>query len=268
MLSIADYIKVLLDDPFKKTLAMIDQYDERLQKFQEERPEVLSAYKAHMTKLSNFKTALESLKFNLSLDVVLGMITDDMTKEQEKWLSEKEGAYADIDAEITELKESIEASNRQHNQHLINQNNAGNAGFTVLEEKRKILEGYSEKIFNVCNQYGVTSSDIAIDESMFTPDELNKLYDDYIAYMQKESNGNNIISKFRSVCSEQYLQAIILGGLLFLCFTPLLDFVGIAFFTALGANQIQNMNRAKYYSILLAITFNIKPENMGYIALD
>lgn len=268
MLSIADYIKVLLDDPFKKTLAMIDQYDERLQKFQEERPEVLSAYKAHMTKLSNFKTALESLKFNLSLDVVLGVITDDMTKEQEKWLSEKEGAYADIDAEITELKESIEASNRQHNQHLINQNNAGNAGFTVLEEKRKILEGYSEKIFDVCNQYGVTSSDIAIDESMFTPDELNKLYDDYIAYMQKESNGSNIISKFRSVCSEQYLQAIILGVLLILCFTPLLDFVSIAFFIALGANQIQNMNRAKYYSILLAITFNIKPENMGYVALD
>ena len=169
MQSIADYIRVLLDDPFKKTLGMLDQYDERLQKLQDERPEVLSGYKAHMTKLSNFKTALESLKFNLSLDVVLTVITDELTKEQEKWLSEKEAAYDAIDDEITELKTSIEESNKAHNQHLINQNNAGNEGFEFLEAKRKILEGYSDEIFNMCNQYGITTSDVNIDESMFTP---------------------------------------------------------------------------------------------------
>jgi hypothetical protein len=53
-----------------------------------------------------------------------------------------------------------------------------------------------------------------------------------------------------------------------LCFTSVLDFISIAFFTALGINQIQNINRSKYYSILLAITFNVKPENMGYSELD
>lgn len=268
MQSIADYIRVLLDDPFKKTLGMLDQYDERLQKLQDERPEVLSGYKAHMTKLSNFKTALESLKFNLSLDVVLAVITDELTKEQEKWLSEKEAAYDAIDDEITELKASIEESNKAHNQHLINQNNAGNEGFESLEAKRKILEGYSDEIFNMCNQYGITTSDVNIDESMFTPEELGRLYDEYIAYMNKEQNGTNVIAKFRNVCSDWIMQAVILCAVLFLCFTSVLDFVSIGFFILLIANQINNVNRAKYYSILMAITFNIKPENMGYTALD
>jgi hypothetical protein len=268
MLSIAEYVMALLDEPYKKLITMIDQYDERLQKFQEERPEVLSAYKAHMSKLTNFKTALDSIKFDLSLDVVLAVITDELAKEQEKWLSDKEATYSAVDEQITSLKNEIESSNKLHNQCLINQNNDGNADFRMLEEKRKSLEEYSDKIFNVCNQYGITTSDIAIDETMFTPNELSSLYDEYIAYMQKESTGTNVIAKFRKVCDDSMMQGIVLIGMLIACFTPILDFVSIAFFTALGVNQIQNINRVKFYSILLAITFNVKPENMGFTALD
>lgn len=267
-IDIDKYIVALLDEPFKKSLANIDQYDERLTKFQEERPTELSGFKQHMSKLTNFKLALDSLKFNLSLDVVLAAITDELIKSQERWLQSKEDAYAKIDEDIDALKNEIETANRKHNEHLKNQNREDNISFETLEAKRNILMGYSDKIINVCNQYGVTSSDISIDENTLSSEELSNLYDEYIKYMQKESNGTNVISKFRSICKEQYVQGVVLLVLIFLCFTSILDFVSIAFFILLAVNQIQNINKAKYYSVLMAITFNINPENMGYTELD
>ena len=268
MVSISDYIKVFVDDPYKKLLATLDQYDERLLKFEDERPERLEDFKDHMIKLNNFKTALQNVKFTFTLDNVREVITNDLTTENEKWLTAKEQAYDSIDSEITELKTRIENENKAYNQSLIAQNTTANIGFETLESKRKILEGYSDEIFNICNQYGITSSDINIDENMFTVDELNSLYDEYIAYMQKSSSRSNVISKFRSKVTSPTVQGIILLTILFLCFTALFDFVSIAFFVLLGYNQIKNINKAKYYSILMAVTFNVKPENMGFVELD
>ncbi len=268
MLSVDDCISALLDTPFKKQLEMLDSYDARLERFQAERPKVLAEFKAHMKKLNGFKDALGSLKFTLSLDVVLATLTDELAKAQDSWLSDKENAYAGIDDEITALKEKIESENRAYNQSLVEENNSSNIGFNTLENKRKMLESYSDKIFDKCNQYGISTTDIAVDESTFSVAELNHLYDEYLKYMQKEASGSNIISKFRTKVPSTTVQGIVLFALFLCCFTTILDFVSLAFFCALGANQIQQVNKAKYYSILLAIVFNIKPENMGYTALD
>ena len=268
MKSIEEYIQLLVDEPYKKSLEVLDSYDMRYLRFQEERPTELANFKAHMKKLQNFRNVLDGLKFDFNLEVVRAVILDDFGKAQEDWLGQQESALSAIDDEITALKEQIEAENRLHNQNLMGANRDANSGFEMLEEKRKVLESYSDKIFDICSQYGITTSDIPLDESIMTMQELDRLYDQYIAYMQKEEKGTNIIAKFRSVCKDTTTQGIVILVFLLLCFTPVLDFVSIAFFLLLGANQVQNMNRYKYYSILLAITFNIKPENMGYVEFD
>lgn len=268
MKGIDDYITLLIDGPHNKNMMMLDSYDERLTKFQDSRPTELAGFAEHINKVEKFKQSLDSLEYNLSLDVVTGVILNDLAEEQDNWLQNKEYEIESIDNQITALKESIENDNRLYNESIINQNMQGNISFNTLESKRKTLEGYSDKIFDMCSQYGITPSDVNIDESMFTVDELNTMYDDYIQYMQKEESGSNVISKFRSICSDWIVQGIILLVTLFLCYTSVLDFVSIVFFIALIANQISSVNKSKYYSILMAITFNVKPENMGYVALD
>lgn len=268
MRPIEDYITLLVDDPYKKSMDVLDSYDSRLSRFQNERPTELRDFKSHLKKLENFRNVLKDLKFTFNLEVVRSVILDDLAKERDAWLQSKEVDISEIDRQITELKESIEASNRAHNAGLMNQNKTDNASYDMLEEKRKILESYSDKIFDMCSQYGISTSDMSIDESMFSVNDLNRLYDDYIKYMQKEEKGTNIISKFRSLCPDTTIQGVVLIVLLLMCMTAILDFISIGFFGLLVANQVQSVSRYKYYAVLLAVVFNIKPENMGYHQFD
>lgn len=268
MKSIDEYMSLLVDEPYKRSLEGLDSYDGRFSRFKDERPKDLTVFRAHLKKITNFRNVLNSLKFDFNLEVVRTVILDDLAKEQEAWLKGEEDAITEIDYQISALKEQIEQANKEYNTSLIESNKIGNAGFEQLEAKRKQLEQYSDKIFDMCSQYGITTSMVNIDESLFSMSELDKMYDDYLSYMQKESNGVNVISKFRNKVSDELTQGIVLLVLLIACFTPILDFVSIGFFILLAANQISNMNRYKYYSILLAVVFNVKPENMGFTALD
>lgn len=268
MRPISDYITLLIDEPYKKSLEVLDSYDARLTRFQNERPKELRDFKAHLKKLENFKNVLGGLKFDFSLDIVRDYILDELANEQDIWLKDKESAISDIDRQITELKQRIEEENKASNRRTREQNSLDNEGFKALEEKRKILEGYSDKIFDMCSQYGISTSDMNVDETMFSVQDLDRLYTEYIKYMEKEYKGTNIISKFRSICPDTNTQGILLFVIIILCMTPVLDFISIGFFALLVANQIQSVNRYKYYGVLLAITFNIKPENMGFTRLD
>lgn len=268
MKTIDEYIVLMLDDPQKKSLELIDTYDSRFARFQEERPTELAQFKQHMVKLDRFKSGLSALKFNLTLEAVQAIIVDELGKEQDKWLESKQLELSKIDDEIIQLKTDIEIQNKANNERIMKDYAASNVGFETLEAKRQILEGYSSKIFDMCAAYGVTSSDIHIDESMFSMEELDSLYDKYIKYLEKEEKGTNIIAKFRTAMPDVTMQGVVLLVVLMLCYSPILDFISIAFFLLLGANQISNVNRSKYYSILMAITFNIKPENMGFNEFD
>ena len=249
-------------------MELIDTYDARLVRFQEERPAELHKFKEHMVKLDRFKQALLALKFNLTLETVQAIIVDDMGKEQEIWMKQQEDAIAAIDDEITSLKTTIEIQNKSNNEYILQKYRDSNSGYDSLENKRKILEGYADKIFDMCAAYGITSTDVNLDEGMFTVPELDNLYDEYIAYMQKEERGTNVVAKFRTLCPDELWQGFILLAILILCYTPILNILSIGFFGLLAANQISNVNRSKYYSILMAITFNVKPENLGYNEFD
>lgn len=269
MRSVKEYVILLLDEPYKKNMEMLDSYDSRLFKLQEERPTELLGFKDHLKKVERLKTALSSLNFNLSLDVILATINDDISNSQDAWLSSKQEKFAYIDSQIEALKDKIEQENIEHNKALQTENAQVNVTFESLEAKRKILEGFSDKIFDICNQYGISLTDINIDERNFTAEELDSLYDDYTAYLNKESKGTNIISKYRSLVKDSlYVHVFMLILFVIVCLTPILDFVSIAFFIALALNQYSNVNRAKYYSVLMAIVFKLKPENMGYVQLD
>lgn len=268
MLSIDEYIKLLLDEPFNNLMKKLDSFDDMLAKYKDERPTELKGFKEHLAKVERFKTNIESQGFDLTLDVVLAKIIDDIQAEKDAFLQSQENRYAEIDRQIEELKLSIENDNRAHNERLRSDNANVNVNFNLLESKRKELESHSDKIFDVCSQYGITSGDVSLDESLFTPEELCSLYDEYLKFVEKEEKGSNPITWFRNHVTSTEGQGIILGIVIYLCLTSVLDYISIVFFALLIYNQISSINKVKYYSILMAVTFNVKPENMGYVELD
>ncbi|MBR3598682.1 MAG: hypothetical protein IKL53_02265 [Lachnospiraceae bacterium] len=268
MRSVEDYKNLLLVDVHRKNMETLDRYDGTLTEFQSNRPDELSKYKAHITRVANFKKVVQELKFDYSSDNVFAAVLKEIEDLQDDWLTESENKSKAIFEDIERLKHQIEEENKLHNVNLIQQNESDNVSYNTLEAKRAVLEKYSDKIFDLCNQYGITTSDLSVDESMFTPDELDRLYDDYIRFMQKEAKGSNPISRFRNTVKDSMFQGAIILIILILSFTAVLDFVAIGFFALLVANQIASVNRAKYYSVLAAIVFNIQPINMGYTALD
>lgn len=268
MRDIEDYIILLIDDPNKKLNSVLDEFDEGFQALIENRPKELQYFKPYLERLNKVKNRTNDFKFNLSADVVQKILIDDIAKEQDVWLSKQENEYEDIDRRITELKESIERENELYNKNLITDNLLSNKSFDELEKKRKLLESNSDKIFDVCSQYGITSSDVDIDESMISIDELNSMYDDYIEFLDKEENGNNVIRLLKDKVPDWRIQGIIIIGIILLCYTVVLDVISVVFIMSLIYNQLSNIKRYKYYSILMAIVFNIKPENMGYTELD
>lgn len=269
MRSVDDYVKLLIEDPYSKMLNTLDVYDGKLTSFKEKRPTDLSNYKNHINQLQKFQSVLSTVKFELLADVVLAVMIDEAAKEQDGWLQTQEEAYMALDKEIDELKRSIEESNRQHNLQALEANAQDNMMFSELEQKRKTLESYSDKIFDTCRAYGITSTDINLDETMFTPEELVDLYDEYLEFVTKEEEGaNNVITLFKNKLPDVTTQGIVLLAILIASFTPILNILSIGFFGLLIANQIRNMKRTKYYSILMALVFNVKPENLGYVNFD
>lgn len=269
MISIDNLIEELVTQPHKKNLQLFDGIAGTVDKFKEQRPTELRLFKDHMSRITGFRDQLkEAGKFNLTLDAVSQSITNTISEMTERWMDQKDVEYQQIDQQVESLKLQIEQENKLHNQQIRQSNTDENANFVMLEAKRKELESYSDRIFDICSQWGISTSDVDMDASMFTPQELSNLYDDYLKYVKKDVEGKNIITMMKNKIPNVTVQGVIILVLLILCFTQILDFLAIAFFGALIVNQIKNKNRLKYYSILMGITFNIKPEELGYVAFD
>lgn len=268
MKPVEQYIEQLIDAPSKKELESLNQFEAKYEEMVANRPTRLEQFKNHVAKVNGVIELLKSKEYKMLPDVVSITIQNDLDQEQIQFLSQEETEVDAVFAQIDTLKAQIENANKEHNRSLKNQNLQANVGYNQLEEKRKILEGYSDKIFDVCSTYGITTSDVALDESMFTPATLNNLYDGYIKFMQKEESGSNIITVYRNKVSNELVQGFILLILIFLCFTTILDFVSIGFIALLVANQLKSVKRFKYYSTLMGLTFNVNPANLGFVEFD
>ena len=161
---------------------------------------------------------------------------------------------------MQELKEET----TQYNQKVKETFEENNNTYINLESKRKKLEEYIEDVIDMCSAYGVTTSDITIDNSSFTVEELNNLYDMYLTYMGNPSNRKNVIHIFREKFDNIEFQAVILGGFILLSFTPIFNILALIVFSAIVINQIKAKDKMKNYAILLGLIYNIHPLELGF----
>lgn len=269
MRDIEEYFHALVEVPYQRAMEGLGSCDVRMDRFVQERPGELVLFKKHLTRLTNFIETLDTLKLDMSLEAVVVVILDESQKERDDWLLKQQEAFDKVDAEVDALKTRIESENIAYNNSIRGTTAESNTVYEDLEGKRQMLEMYSDKIFDMCNQYGISTTDVQVNETMFTVDQLASIYDEYLLFMQKEEKGgNNIITKLRNFLPDIKVQGLILLGVLIVCFTPVLDFVSIAFFFLLAANQISSVNKYKYYTVLAGVTFNVNPLNMGYRNVD
>lgn len=307
MESVDDIYKVYVENPCKKFLEVLDKYDKDYEGLTSKRPkniedflefyrqkelsiaqagdnekEKKKAIKKHFGLTPNFfldiNKQIEEVqkvidrikqeKFEISIDIIPALI---MKEQNDKEIQFREGIEAEYDAIVSQveaLRTNIQNDNVKKNRDYELSVKADNEVFVELQNKKEILLKYSDKITDNCALWGISPLDIDIDSDTFSLEELNVLYDKYIAAMDKEESGENIIKLLKSKVPDPKMQAAIIGIAFILCFTPLLNVLSLVFFGGIAAGQIRNKNKAKYYSVLGAITFKIDPMSMSTSNLD
>ena len=268
MMPVEQFVDRIITQPCQQELEQLKPFEQKLQEVQNARPKELAQFKLHVNKVNGILNLLTSKESKVIPEAVTVAIQEAIDKESVDFLSGEDSEIAAVFAQVEALQKQIENSNKQYNQQLKDNNVQANVSYNQLEEKHKVLLSYSDKIVDTCSVFGVTTTDVALDESMFTPATLNQLYDEYIQFLQKEEVGTNVIAVLRNKIQNEIAQGIILLVLLAVCFTPILNAISIAFIVYLIVNQLKNVKRFKYYSTLMGLTFNVNPINLGYVQFD
>ena len=265
MRTLKEYESEALDKPAKQILTLLGNKEVELRQFTEAKPTALEGYKGFMTALETLISEIKDCcTYDVSYESVTSLIEADMSEEALAHLEKYQDKIDDVFAEVDALKEKISEENKEHNRRTIELQSSKNTVYQALEQKRQALEAYSNKIFDLCSQYDIYTSDLNMDNNSFTPQELDELYDEYLKYMSKEEHLGNPISWFRETFPDSKFQLAAVGIFIVLGFTPVMDVVALALIVAIVFGQFQSKKRMKYYTVLMGIVFNIKPLQFGY----
>lgn len=269
MKTVKEYERIVLDEEFSKQMQYLGVKESEVKQLSQVKPQELVQYKGFMEALNSLKVELSRFSgFCKTYEDISSLVEEELSEESLAHMELYQDMMDDVWAEVDALKTQIEEDNKRHNQRLLEVQTSKNTVFQALEEKRKCLEKYSNKIFDLCSQYDIYTSDISMDTNAFTPQELNELYDEYIHYMSKDGSLGNPITWFRETFPDSKFQ--LAGVLIFivLAFTPVMDVVALAIIAAIVYGQIQSKRRMKYYTVLMGVVFNIKPLELGYRELN
>ena len=226
-------------------------------------PEHPERYNEYLDRLSKIRQVLQSIQLPYSQEEARIAVQQMLDRDAppERTVDDIAVKYEQM---IAERKEELVRQARDANAHEAAKLEESNRVYLQLEEKRKALEGYSDRIMDACRLYGITSADVTVANDTFTVGELDKLYDQYIDYMEKPRNAGNIIRSFRQRVPNVFVQGCIFLGVLLLAFTPVFDFFMIAGIMYLGYIQSKAAGRVQVYTLLLGLLYNVQPLAMGF----
>ena len=183
------------------------------------------------------------------------------------WLKRGE----ELETQLAEKMEEIESSTKkmvEENNKLVSEEfEKGNEVYVKLEEKRQQILQYQDEIVSLCADYGITSSDIAIDNNSFPIEEWNGIYDNSINYLKNHSVGVNPITKFKELVSDKAAQTVVVVILFVLCLTEILNVIAVFFFILVVYSEVTAKNRMEKFAVMLGLLYNVTPLDMGYVCL-
>lgn len=181
------------------------------------------------------------------------------------WLQRGEDLEAELARRMAKIESSTKEMVEENNRRVTEEFERGNKVYVELESKRQEILQYQDEIIDLCADYGITSSDVAIDNDSFPLEEWNSIYDNSIQYLKKHAVGINPISKFKEVVPDRAAQSILCVILFVLCLTEILNIVALFFFILIIYSEITAKGRMEKFAVMLGLLYNVKPLEMGYV---
>ena len=230
------------------------------------KPRVLADYPRYIRSLGLIQKEIKQLDVCFSTDSITKAFDKEMNQQlltfDEKRVAIDEKYESLIRAKAEELRREA----AEHNRKIKEDFHQSNVIYEQLEEKRLQLEKYSNRIVDLCSEYGITTSDITVDNSTFRIEELSDIYDGYLKYMKQEDTHKNPITKLREYTQDTITQVLVLLGVGFAVFTPLWSICAIALIVLILRTQLGAEKKMQYYAILLGLLYNVRPLELGFVA--
>lgn len=255
--------KKYVGDVYQKTAKTLEQFKEDYKFIS--KPRDLSDYPRHINALEQLRLRVYALDLKCSKDkvkeAVLGKF-DEMCLEYTKQVASISDKF---EARVDAIEARYTAKAKEHNDRVRQQVNEDNEIYLRLEQKRRELERYKSDIIQVCEENGITSSDVSLDNNSFEPEELEGIYDSYIKYMKNRKTSVNPITRFRDCVRDNWIiEAAVLLLCVILMYTVIFNFVSLGIVAAMVIGQMRSRDVSKSYGILMGLVFNINPLAMGF----
>lgn len=248
-----DYVKEVSD----KSLTGLEELEEDVEGVV--KPKNISGYERYIKLLKTNQESLAGIVFECNLNIPNAEFQKQFEMNILKMHDNKVECDDYYDTEISKIESQILEEIKMHNTQLKEDFENGNEIYHSLEDKRVRLTDYSDTIFNLCNKYGITSGDVNIDNDTFTLQELDKLYDDYLLYMETVGKMQNPIKLLRESVEDEKLQAMALVIAIFIATTPMLSALSLGFYFYIIYSQVKAKDLIQKYTILMGIVFNVNP---------
>lgn len=262
-INVIDVTKEYIEEWRDKQVNAIEQVKQHCLNYQ--KPEKLSHYAGVIEAHKGAIEALNNHPISVNKELIFNRLkrieAEDRIGYDNKIIAINEKYQSIANTYISQVIEANKAYNRQVEQQVIE----GNKIYNLLESKRAAMSEYENKIIDLCSYYGITSSDISMDNSTFSVDELNRLYDSYLEYLDKEDNEKDFFGIVRKVCNKDETRLAFVCLFILLALTPIFDIAMVALFVSMVIRQAKSSDKIKYYSVLYGLLYNVNPTSMeGY----
>ena len=263
-----EYLHELIEVPIDNLFKTLDNLDKEIETTKQSMPDTLQTFRDYLTSLSNLRSKIESIQFTVSTNQLSQYVSLTMKDEWNKQYIVYADAMEDLVSRVNETIDLLQQINASHNRSIYSEVDVENSVFTSLKEKHDMLMGYSTLVTDMCTRYGVSASDLTIDETTIEPHELERLYDEYIDYLKKNKTAVNPVTKLKEKVSDVRYQAAVIGIIVLLACTPLLSIISIVGLVGcIYAIKVQN-KKAVYLSVLQALLYNINPDRIIHAEVD
>ena len=247
-------------DKAAKTLSMLnDNLDLKM------KPEKIGQYPAYIRQLQDIAAKVKPVNLTFSFDEVEKRVHAHYEQLLIDHSNREVAINTKYEAMLDKAESDIIEEAKRHNRGVIDAFDEANQVYIDLENKRLELEKYQDDVVELCASYGITTADVRINNSSFTIEELDSIYDQYINYMRKARNRKNFVGAFRDkVGDNPAIEGVVLLALGICAFTFVLDLVAIGFFASIVLSQMKAKTKMKSYTILLGLIYNIHPLDMGF----
>lgn len=225
----------------------------------------ISEYLGFIERAKSFLDVLKQVSFPLNyskfLDKALLDIKVSSSKSEEGFQLKVNALEAKIAVRLTEVREAAKNFNKETAEQLKDKNELYDRAMSRKTELKK----YEQEIITLCSKYGITTSDVDINNDTFSVGDIIKVYDDAISFMQND-RGGNVVKVFRDKVPNLYFQGGLLLLCLFVCFTQLFNYIALVILVFFISFQLRGKSSFKKYYVLLGLLYNVDPYSMaGYI---